>query len=128
MAHITTAEVAAIRKELKAQLPEYKFSVCKGAGSHSVSVSILKGPVDFGATYESVNHYWMDRHYADRPAALEVLSMIELIIKTAPASVAGRGWFDESDVQSDYFHTAYYYNIAIGQWDNPYVCTAMIPA
>lgn len=121
MAYISTQEVAAIRQALKADMPEFKFSVSKGSGSLSVRVCILKGPVDFGETIQNVNHYWMHDHFADRPEALAALKKIELIIKTAPATVNGRGWFDKSDPQTDYFHTAYYYDISIGKYDKEYV-------
>ena len=29
-------------------------------------------------------------------------------------------WYDESDAQVDYFNTAYYVDINVGQWDKPY--------
>jgi hypothetical protein len=32
-------------------------------------------------------------------------------------------WFDKSDIQSDYFHTAYYYHINVGKWNKPYELT-----
>jgi hypothetical protein len=124
MAYINAQEVAAIRAELKAQLPEYKFGVRKGPGSLSVEVSILSGPVDFGHEHKEVNHYWMHQHFADRPDALAVLEQIEQIIKTAPANAPGGSmWFDKSDSMTDYFHTAFYYHIHVGKWNTPYTCT-----
>lgn len=121
MAYITTQEVAAIRQALKTEMPEFKFSVSKGSGSLSVRVAILKGPVDFGNTLTSVNHYWMHEHFADRPEALAVLNKVEKIIKTAPAIAGGREWFDKSDIQTDYFHTAYYYDITVGKYNKEYM-------
>ena len=29
-------------------------------------------------------------------------------------------WHDDSDVMSDYFDIAFYYNISVGSWDKPY--------
>jgi hypothetical protein len=29
-------------------------------------------------------------------------------------------YFDHSDAQVDYFHTAYYFDISIGAWDKPF--------
>ena len=43
MAYISTPEVAAIRKQLKAQLREYKFSVKRDHCS-SVTGAFMKGP------------------------------------------------------------------------------------
>ena len=30
------------------------------------------------------------------------------------------GWFDKSDIQTDYFHTAYFIGINVGKWNKPY--------
>ena len=32
----------------------------------------------------------------------------------------GALWFDKSDIMTDYFHTAYFLDINIGQWNKPY--------
>jgi len=32
-------------------------------------------------------------------------------------------WFDKSDIQTDYFHTAYYIDINVGKWNKPYIHT-----
>jgi hypothetical protein len=46
---------------------------------------------------------------------------INKIIQTAPANAeGGRAWFDKSDSMTDYFHTAFYYDIQVGKWDRPY--------
>ena len=134
MAYISTQEVAAIRKELKAQLPQYKFSVTKHHHS-SVTVAFMKGPAFAEYTYfdryageqkesvleghEQLNHYHAERFYGEENAA--VIKKVEEIVKTAPAKVeGGREWFDESDSQSDYFHTAFYMSIHVGKWDKHY--------
>ena len=127
MAYINAQEVAAIRKELKTQLPELKFSVKKGAGSSSVQVTILSGNIDFSEILQAdawghpdhadINHHWLDRYGRFQPLFEKILK----IIKTAPAtSGVGREWFDESDSMTDYFHTAYYINMRIGHWDKGY--------
>src|SRR5210317_1090868 len=115
MAYISTEEVAAIRKQLKAQLPEYKFSVTKHHHS-SVTVAFMKGPAfkeftyrdrngdnvagDIN-TYEQLNHYHADRFYGEENGA--VIKKVEKIIKTAPYEEGvGDLWFDESDSMTDY--------------------------
>jgi hypothetical protein len=35
-----------------------------------------------------------------------------------------QNWYDESDITTDYFHTAYYLSLSIGKWDKPYVQVA----
>jgi len=36
----------------------------------------------------------------------------------------GTGWFDKSDIMTDYFHTAWYNDINIGKWNKAYEVTA----
>ena len=134
MAYISTPEVAAIRKQLKEQLPQYKFSVKKDHHS-SVTVAFMKGPAwetfqtrdrytgemhdDAMGDHEQLNHRWAKEFYGEKNGA--IIEKVEKIIKTAPYK-AGVGdlWYDNSDSQSDYFDTAFYMSIHIGQWDKPY--------
>jgi len=132
MAYINAEEVKAIREALKARFPQYKFGARKGSGSLSVDVTIKQGPIDFIEDYLSkgtpganvdylrakrniqVNQYWYEDHFGAEAA--EVIGEVIKIIKTAPA----RGWYDRSDIQSDYFDTAFYIHLNIGEWNKPY--------
>lgn len=132
MAYINAEEVKAIREALKARFPKYKFSARKGSGSLSVDVTIKQGPVDFIEDYLKdatpgsnadyirksgniqVNQYWYEDHFGAEAA--EVIGEVIKIIKTAPA----RGWYDRSDIQTDYFDTAFYIHLNIGEWNKPY--------
>ena len=40
------------------------------------------------------------------------------------AAMKGDQWYDRSDAMTDYFDTAYYMDINVGQWDKPYVLAA----
>ena len=40
------------------------------------------------------------------------------------AAMKGDKWYDRSDAMIDYFDTAYYMDINVGQWDKPYVLAA----
>ena len=129
MAYIKTEEVSAIRNELKKRFGHtgLKFGVKKQHHS-SVHVTIKAGPIDFSDIYR--DHYGSGDHYAQvhvyhlsnygqhQPFFEEVLK----IIKTAPAlAEGGREWFDKSDIMTDYFHTAFYINLNVGEYDKPYV-------
>ena len=35
-------------------------------------------------------------------------------------AMKGAIWFDKTDIMTDYFHTAFYIDINIGQWNKPY--------
>lgn len=133
MAYISTQEVAAIRKELKAQLPQYKFSVTKHHHS-SVTVAFMKGPAfaefqsrdrytgefkdDVIEGHEQLNHYHADSFYGEENGA--IIKKVEEIIKTAPVKAGGREWYDDSDAMTDYFDTAFYMSIHVGKWDKHY--------
>jgi hypothetical protein len=131
MAHITADDVKAIRQELKAAFPKWKFSCRKGSGSLSVDVTILQGTCSFadsfansynGKRHAQVNQYYIPQHFTDLEecAALE---KINEIMHNAPgrANVL-RKFFDHSDAMTDYFHTAFYTHLSIGAWDKEYNC------
>ena len=124
MAYITTAEVREIRNALKEEFgPELKFGVKKQHHS-SVTVTIKKGIVDFSDImregdrgYTQVNHY--HTHMYGEHA--NIFDHIVDVIKKAPGKAeGGREWFDKSDAMVDYFHTAFYFNLEVGNYSKPY--------
>ena len=123
MAYISATDVAAIRKELKVQFPQWKFSVRKSSGGLAVDVTIQKGTVSFAENLTDghcqVNQYWIDQHWQDQ-AARDALTKINEIMHNAPGRAGGKVFFDHSDAQTDYFHTAFYTHLSIGGWDRPY--------
>jgi hypothetical protein len=120
MAYISADDVKAIRTELKQAFPTWKFAVRKGSGSLSVDVTILQGTARFaGNTNAQVNPYWIEQHWKDEQDRA-VLTKINEIMHNAPGRAGGKVYFDESDIQSDYFHTAFYTHLSIGSWDKPY--------
>ncbi|MDB2315461.1 hypothetical protein N9V27_00640 [bacterium] len=132
MAYLSAKDTQAIRKELKVQFPEFRFNVSKRSGGACV-VTITSGPTDFSDIYRqdaygddgycqvNVYHIKGDNYNKHTEFLADVLN----VIKTAPAKGEGfhkgRGWFDESDSMSDYFHTAFYIDLNIGQYSKPYV-------
>jgi hypothetical protein len=123
MAYITAKDVKAIREELKAQFPKWKFSVRKGSGSLSVDVNILQGTCAFeGKDYAQVNQYWIDSHWTDAEDKMALEKINEIMHNAPGRQDASRKFFDHSDAQTDYFHTAFYTHLSIGQWDKRYVC------
>lgn len=72
------------------------------------------GNVEFAKRYNSldVNPYWFQDHFSGD--AKDALKEIITAIKT------GGEWYDRSDIQSDYFDTAFYFNIHIGDWKKGY--------
>jgi len=138
MAYISAEDVKAIRTELKQAFPTWKFGVRKGAGSLSVDVSVLQGNSDFIEDYCAqdldagqaqwvrkdrtiqINHYWIDAHWGHAPEAKEALKKINEIMHNAPGRAGGKRFYDNSDAMTDYFDTAFYTHLNIGQWNKPY--------
>ncbi len=138
MAYISADDVKAIRAELKQAFPNWKFAVRKGSGSLSVDVAIMQGDVDFVEAYctkdidtrqaeyvrESrtiqINQYWINDHWGHAPKAKAVLNKINEIMHNAPGRAGGKKFYDNSDAMIDYFDTAFYTHLSVGQWDKPY--------
>ena len=127
MAYISATDVQAIRTELKQKFPKWKFAVRKGAGSLSVDVNIMQGTASFddhfsnGRRYAQVNQYWIADHFKDS-SERQAIEMINEIMHNAPGRAGGKVFFDESDAMTDYFHTAFYTHLSIGQWNKDYTC------
>lgn len=130
MAYISATDVAAIRKELKLAFPKFTFAVRKESGGLAVNVSIMRGTFSFdeqfktsynGKRYAQVNNYWIDSHFADLDER-EFIKRVDEIMHNAPGRAGGKVYFDETDSQIDYFHTAFYTHLSIGQWDKEYEC------
>ena len=120
MAYISAEDVKAIRTELKQTFPNWKFAVRKGSGSLSVDVTILQGDARFeGNTNTQVNPYWIEQHWQD-DYDRAVLGKINEIMHYAPGRAGGKKFYDNSDAMTDYFDTAFYTHLSIGQWNKPY--------
>ena len=144
MAFISAEDIAVIRKDLKAAFPFVKFSIT-GHNYTSVNVSVIAAPFNFysnkskdapanrdlnqyslgeddeqrataqaGLPHPSFAGDFINQSYGDHEAYLFLRAVKDVITKK---------WWDESDSQVDYFHTAFYYHIEIGKWDKPFTKT-----
>lgn len=126
MAYIGAQEVKVIRQNLKQTFPNCKFSVRKSSGGHSVDIALLKGPefevvttrihgeereVNLNEGHTPINHHHLERFYGEKNA--QFFEKVTSIAK-------GDKWYDRSDIMTDYFDTAYYISISVGQWDKEY--------
>ena len=117
MAYITKEQVKEIRNNLKAAFPAkdgYKFSVVNMHHTE-VSVSILEAPIEASESYQQVNHFHIDSFYKDQPEWKDFLNKVSEIVH--------KDHWDKSDLQTDYFHCAFYVSINIGKWDRPFICS-----
>jgi hypothetical protein len=119
MAYISADDVRCIRKALQARFKNTKFSVSKNAHSSAVTVAILSAPDSFTDdqngvpfTNRDINVYHLGNYKHS-----EVLEEMLTIIKTASPK---NQWYDKSDSQVDYFHTAFYIHLTQGKWKKPF--------
>jgi hypothetical protein len=130
--------MAYVSQEMKAKLAPTIKAICKKYGikaslavrhHSSLVLNIKQGEIDFignfnrvaGARHPDrfnpatgsidVNTYWYHEHFDGK--AREFLT--EMV-----AAMEGPDFFNNDDIQSDYFHRSHYIDINIGQWDKPY--------
>lgn len=136
--------MAYMNQERKAQRASVIKEICQRYGikatlsvrNHSTLVlNIKSGAIDFIGNYKEnqlgrvsafvrenqeiksldVNPYWYKEHFTGPALAF---------LTEAIAAMYGDDYFDESDAQTDYFHTSHYIDVNIGRWDRPYQLTA----
>jgi len=120
MAYMSQEKKKELAPAIKAVLKKYKMKASISVNNHStLCVNIKSGVIAFpnllhGDGYTQVNTYWIDEHYAKTPVARNFLNELLTAMK-------GTGWYNNSDIRTDYFDVAYYNNINIGKWNKPYV-------
>lgn len=67
-----------------------------------------------GRYHFDINQYWYHEQY--KGVSKQALGEIVQAMQAAD-------WYDKSDISTDYFHTAYYYNVTVGAWNKPYCLT-----
>ena len=110
MAYMSKENVTRIRNQLKAEFPQFKFSV-RNDNHTAVSVAIMSGPVLFDVArpnYSQINHYY--------PESYENSDILKRII-----AIINDGNYDHSDIYTDYFCVGWYVNLSQGKYDRPYI-------
>ena len=133
MAYINAEDVNHIRVALKKEFPQYKFS---GTRDHHLGVNInfMKGPrfaeyeyfdrysgemkQDNLDGHHQINHFHLESFYGKENA--EILGKVSEIAHTAPGLAGGKKYYNNNDIQSDYFDVAYYVSISVGKWNKEY--------
>lgn len=114
MPYISTESVGLIRARLKAELPDWRFSVRRD-GCIGVDVAIMAGPI--AMTDEQVNHHWIGNDdYCLRNGytgeRLEVLRKVVDILTSNQRQV---------DDHPDYGSIPnYYVHLSVGRFGKPY--------
>lgn len=133
MAYMNQEKKAVIAASIKPLLKKYGIKGSLSVKHHSeIALTLKSGKIDFIENYNSCNarkhnenrelvvgHLCVNKNYIDERydgSAKEFLN-------EALEAMQSAGWYDRSDVWSDYYNVAYYISINIGQWNVPYVVT-----
>jgi hypothetical protein len=118
MAYISQDDKKELAPAIKAVLKKFNMKGSIGIRHHSTLVVTLQsGSIEFDRDYIQVNEYHLDTNYSGTALAF----LTELA-----AAMRGNKWYDNSDMMTDYFNTAFYLSINVGQWNKPYICTAAV--
>ena len=120
MAYVSQEKKKELAVGIKSVLKKYKMKGTIAVQNHSTLVVNLKsGPINFAAqsSHYQVNPYHVESQWTGvaKEFLLELLEAMK---------GEGTGWFDKSDIMTDYFHTAWYNDINIGKWNKSYELTA----
>ena len=118
MAYVSQEKKKELAVGIKAVLKKYGMKGTIAVQHHSTLVVNLKsGPINFKAqnTHYQVNPYHIESQWSGTAKSF----LTELL-----AAMKSGGWFDKSDIQSDYFHSAWYTDINIGKWNKENELTA----
>lgn len=142
MAYMNQEKKAKIASLLKPVLKKYGVKGSLSVRNHmTICLNVSSGPIDFiedyietdkkksYAKYMSedqiayirknrtldVNPYWYHEHFSGKS---------KQFIQEALAALYCADYYDNSDIQTDYFDTAYYVDMNIGKWNKPYALTA----
>ena len=135
MAYMSQEHKKELTPAIKALLKKYNIKGTIAVRNHSkLVVTIRSGVIDFMSNandclsvirqrangyapndytdYIPVNVYSIDNHFAG--IACEFLNELRL-------AMYGARYYDNTDVQTDYFDCSHYIDISIGDWDKPYI-------
>jgi hypothetical protein len=123
MAYMNQDKKKVIASKLKPVLKKYGVKGTLSVRNHSsIVLNVKAGKIDFFEDYGDredakkfgiqVNPYWFHDHFEGKS---------KQFLTEAFDALKSAGYYDNSDASIDYFDTAYYYNINIGNWKKPYV-------
>jgi hypothetical protein len=138
MAYMNQERKAKIATAIKPILAKYGLKGSLSVRNHStICLTVKSGKIDFIENFINTDHntwtgqkmdqrtidsirksqsldvnpYWFQEHFSG--VAKDFLTEAFQALKAAD-------WYDDSDVQTDYFNTAYYVDLNIGKWNKPY--------
>lgn len=128
---LNIADIAvAVKKQLKKEFPECKFSVTieRYSGGQALTVALMTAPFEafegsIEKQYAQLNKYcfsdynWEEKRISNTyTISLQAWQMFKKIVE-----IVDYYNFDKSDIQSDYFHVNFYSHFHIGKWNKSFL-------
>jgi hypothetical protein len=137
MAYMNQARKAELAPAIKAVLKKFGMKGTIGVSNYSTLIVNLQfGELDLIEEANAFNREFAQRtgqkfypvtgNYQANPykgADAYADSVVGQFFKELTAAMRGKIWYDNSDIMTDYFDTAYYMEINVGKWNKPYVFT-----
>ena len=116
-----------IKSEIVAQVaPLLKKHGLKGSfkieNYMKITLAIRSGVVNFGLKDETFRGNAVEREngWVSKEVKLKALA----ILSDLQDAMRLKWFYDRTNVQADYFDTAYYYAVTVGSWDKAYILKA----
>ena len=127
MAYISQQDKKTLAPAIKAVFKKYGLKGTIGIENHmTLCANVSAGRLDLIGAAAQVGDFRSSGYYqanAYRPTNekykdinIDIFNFYEDLKKAMKGAI----WFDKSDIMTDYFHTAFYIDINIGQWNKPY--------
>lgn len=111
MPYIDKETAQKIRKEIKENFPNWKFSI-RTLHNSCIDVSILESPLSYSENYTQINEFYIKEHMKDAPEWINPLQKILDIMNQKNGTLV---------IDGDYGRVPLYYtHINIGKWDKSY--------
>lgn len=138
MAFISQERKKALAPKVKTICKKYGVKATLAVSGHSTLVlNIKSGTIDFIGNSNAVcgrDHYQVSNGYKQNTKGYENVNVYHFkshydgvalkFLTEVYDAMMGPDWYDNSDIQSDYFDIAYYVDINIGKWNKPYQLNA----
>lgn len=139
MAYFSQKDKEKVSPAIKAVFKKYGVKGTLGVRNHStLIININSGSIDFIAADLKIRERYARANGDSDPVVprlsldINEYSIVDSLERVDEFKIAeffreliraakSAGWYDKSDVQTDYFDTAYYLDINVGKWNKPYV-------
>lgn len=126
MAYVSKETKAIIANNIKPILKKYGLkATLRVDHSTKIILTIRSGKLDlmgnyvdrwgYNRPYFGVNTYNIKGDFTDK----NIVECFEQLHK----AILSAGYFDHSDIMTDYVNVAYYYEIKVGEYNKPYILT-----